>query len=260
MGGAVSPVRPYPILLRRVVGVGLLIYPILVVALWLWGPLPFWGAVYLAFLLELLPLLGLAQVPLADDEGAFPRIPVYLSSGAIILILGWAGLIIGTEVLGRAAMGLTRVGAGPLVLWAIGATVGVTAVQLGFLLGRVRLGIGESPLLHQLLPRTLPEKVVFAFLSLAAGMGEEIPYRGFAIPLLASLTGSEWTAALLSSLAFGMLHGYQGWLGVARTAAMGFLLSASFILSGSLWPAILAHALLDVVSGLVLGETLLRKV
>ena len=225
MGGAVSPVRPYPILLRRVVGVGLLIYPILVLALWLWWPLSFWGAVYLAFLMELLPLLGLAQVPLADDEGAFPRIPVYLSSGAIILILGWAGLIIGTEVLGR-----------------------------------VRLGIGESPLLHQLLPRTLPEKVVFAFLSLAAGVGEEIPYRGFAIPLLASLTGSEWTAALLSSLAFGMLHGYQGWLGVARTAAMGFLLSASFILSGSLWPAILAHALLDVVSGLVLGETLLRKV
>lgn len=252
--------RPYPSLLRRMVQAGVLGYPVLVLVLWYWVPLPFWGAAYLALLLELLPLLGLAQLPLADDEGSFPRIPVYLTSGAVILLLGWAGLVIGTGVLGREAMGLGGVGWVSLLLWTVGTTLAVMGLQLAFLLGRLRLGIGESPLLGQLLPRTYPERVVFFFLSLAAGLGEEIPYRAFAIPVLAALTGSDWAAALASSLAFGALHGYQGWLGVGRTAAMGFLLSASFLLSGSLWPAILAHALLDLVSGLVLGETLLRKV
>jgi membrane protease YdiL (CAAX protease family) len=185
---------------------------------------------------------------------------VYLSSGAIILLLGWGGLLIGTAELGRSAMGLEGVEPVPLLLWTLVAAVGILAVQLAFLLGRVRFGIREASLVHQLLPRTLPEKVVFSFLSLAAGVGEEMAFRGFAVPGLALLTGSSWGAALISSLAFGLLHGYQGWLGVARTGAMGLVLAGVFLVSGTLWPAILAHALLDLVTGLILGDTLLREV
>jgi membrane protease YdiL (CAAX protease family) len=252
--------NPYPTVLRRIVQAGFGVLPILVWGLWLWSPLGFWGCVYLALLLELLPILGLAQLPLADDEGPFPRIPVYLSSGAIILLLGWGGLLIGTAELGRAAMGLEAPEVIPLLSWTLAAALGILAVQLAFLLGRVRFGIRETSLLHQLLPRTLPEKVVFAFLSLAAGVGEEVAFRGFAIPGLALLTGSSWGAAIISSLAFGLLHGYQGWLGVARTGAMGLVLAGVFLVSGTLWPAILAHALLDLVTGLILGDTLLREV
>lgn len=250
---------PYPRALLRVVQAGLLAFPALVGALWLWSPLGFWGCVYMALLLEALPILGLAQLPLADDEGDFPRIPVYLSSGGIILLLGWGGLVVGTRDLGREAMGLAPVAGGALLFWTGAATAGVLAVQFGFLVARLRLGIRETQLLHQLLPRTGPEKVVFAFLSLAAGVGEEIAFRGFALPGLLLLTGSSWGGALVSSLAFGVLHGYQGWLGVLRTGTMGFVLAAVFILSGSLWPVILAHAILDLFSGLVLGDTLLRE-
>ena len=250
---------PYPKVLRRVVQAGLLAFPLLVWALWLWSPLGFWGCLYLALLLELLPLLGLAQLPLADDEGPFPRIPVYLSSGAIILLLGWGGLVIGTAEVGRFFMGLDRVSLGTLVGWSLFGTLGILGLQIAFFFGRLRLGIRETSLLHQLLPQTGSEKVVFVFLSLAAGVGEELAFRGFAIPCLVLLSGSGWGGALISSLAFGCLHGYQGWLGVARTGAMGFLLAGVFILSGSLWPAILAHAILDLVSGLILGDTLLRE-
>ena len=251
--------KPYPKILLRTVQAGVLVFPFLVWGLWAWTPLGFWGCVYLAFLCELLPLLGLAQLPLADDEGPFPRIPVYLSSGAVILILGWGGLVVGTGGVGREVMGLGPISVPALLFWTAGVTIGVHVLQFGFLLGRTWLGIRETPLLHQLLPRTGPEKVVFVFLSLAAGMGEELAFRGFAIPTLALVTGSEWGAALISSMAFGVLHAYQGWLGILRTGAMGLLLAASFILSGSLWPAILAHAILDLVSGLLLGETLLRE-
>jgi membrane protease YdiL (CAAX protease family) len=48
-------------------------------------------------------------------------------------------------------------------------------------------------------------------------------------------------------------------LGIVRTTCLGFLLAASFLLSGSLWPAVLAHTILDVLGGLVLGETLVRE-
>lgn len=252
-------VRPYPRLLLRIVQGGFLAYPFLVWALWAWSPLGFWGCMYLAFLLELLPLLGLAQLPLADDEGPFPRIGVYLSSGAVILALGWGGLIIGSGELGRDLMGMGPVQPVPLVLWTVGGTLGVFALQLAFLLGRIRAGIKETPLLHQLLPRTPPEKVIFGFLSLVAGVGEEIAFRGFAVPALLLLTGSGWGALLISSVAFGALHGYQGWLGVTRTGSMGFFLGTILLISGSLWPAVLAHVALDLISGLVVGDILLRE-
>ncbi len=251
--------NPYPSVLRKIVQAGFLFYPLLVWALWLWSPLGFWGCLFMALLLELLPILGLAQLPLADDEGPFPRIPVYLSSGAVILALGWAGLVIGTREVGREFMGLGGIGVGPVFFWSVVASLAVFLLQLAFLLGRLRLGIRETSLLGQLLPRTGTERMVFGFLSLAAGFGEEIAFRGFAIPGLVLLTGSPWWAALISSVAFGVLHGYQGWLGVARTGAMGFVLAAVFILSGSLWPGIVAHIALDLISGLILGDTLLRE-
>ena len=110
----------------------------------------------------------------------------------------------------------------------------------------------------QLLPKTRVEKAVFVLLSMAAGVGEELAYRGFLVPALTTVLGWSWGAALLSSAVFGLLHAYQGWLGIARTAALGFVLAASLILTGVLWPAILAHAILDVLAGIVLGESLVK--
>ena len=251
--------NPYPNVLLRIIKAGFLAYPLLVWGLWLWSPLGIWGCLYLAFLMELLPLLGLAQLPLADDEGPLPRVPVYLTSGAFILILGWMGLIIGTGEVGRDFMGLGPVEVSSLLFWALGVTVAIHLLLLVFFVGRRFLGVRESGLLDQLLPQTVWEKFLFGLLSLSAGVGEELAFRGFAIPALTLVTGSEWGGAILSSCAFGLLHGYQGWLGVLRTGIMGFFLAASFVISGSLWPAVIAHATLDLVSGLILGKTLLRE-
>ncbi len=215
-------------------------------------------ALFLALLMELLPALAVAQLPLVDEEERLPRVPVYLSSGAVILILGWGGLLLGVRRFGAEGMGLTNA---PAELVA-SVTVGITALVLGLmvvvLLIRKAAGLHESWLLVQLLPETPREKIAFAGLSLAAGMGEELAYRGYGIRALTMLLGWDWAAALLSSAMFGVLHAYQGWLGILRTGLLGLILAGSFLISGSLWPAIIAHAIVDLTAGLVLDDILTK--
>ena len=96
-------------------------------------------------------------------------------------------------------------------------------------------------------------------LSLAAGLGEELAFRGYALPLLADLGLGLWGAALATAVPFGAMHAYQGWWGFARSALLGAGLGASVVVSGSVWPAVIAHAGIDVVGGLWLGRWLLRR-
>jgi membrane protease YdiL (CAAX protease family) len=120
------------------------------------------------------------------------------------------------------------------------------------------LEIPESPLLEELIPRSGLEKVVFALLSFSAGFGEEIAFRGYALSSLSPFLGGGWGAALFTSTVFGILHAYQGPVGMARTTVLGFLLAVSFVVTGSLWPAITAHVALDLLGGLVWGNRLTR--
>jgi len=237
----------------------LFFFPVLALLFWVSTPLGFFGALYLAFLLELLPGLALAQLPLVDDEEPLPRIPVYLSSAAVILLIGGFGLVVGWGAFGLEAMGLHSMDWASLWLWVLGLTAAAMSLLGSFLLLRRGIGVSESSLLRELLPKTRAEKGVFILLSVAAGVGEEIAYRGFLIPALTGVLGWSWGGAILSSVLFGLLHGYQGWLGIFRTAALGFVLASSFIITGVLWPAIIAHAILDMIAGILLGEALVKE-
>ena len=118
------------------------------------------------------------------------------------------------------------------------------------------MGWDETRILLELLPRTAPEKGIFAGLSFIAGFGEEIAYRGFALAWTAQLVGSPIAAVGLTSLGFGLLHAYQGVLGVFRTGLLGALYAVSVVTTGNLWPAILSHIAVDLLAGLVLADTL----
>jgi membrane protease YdiL (CAAX protease family) len=91
-------------------------------------------------------------------------------------------------------------------------------------------------------------------LACTAGVSEEFLYRGFLIAvfvrLFADSTLSVWIAALLSSALFGIGHLYQGKRGIITTFIVGILFSAIRIWSGSLVPAMVAHAAVDLVAGL----------
>lgn len=209
----------------------------------------------LAILLVVVPVLSIVQLRYLDGVEIRP-LPVYMSSALTLLVLGGGCLAVGARRGGVRALGIVPLPPLALAAWSIGLTLGGLAVLLAFRGLAPLVGGGDSPLLRMLLPRTGRERAAFTGLSMVAGAGEELAYRGYTIPLLAVVTGPFW-AAVLSSAVFGVLHAYQGVIGIARTAVLGGMLAWGFLASGSLWPPVLAHAALDVLAGIFLAERLM---
>jgi membrane protease YdiL (CAAX protease family) len=91
-------------------------------------------------------------------------------------------------------------------------------------------------------PIGLPSLVLFGIVN---GAYEEMFLLGF---LLRGLRGYGLTVAIGVALLVRVLyHLYQGPLGAVYVAAVGAVFSVSYIASGRLFPAVLAHALWDIV-------------
>ncbi|NNF13243.1 MAG: CPBP family intramembrane metalloprotease [Gemmatimonadetes bacterium] len=225
--------------------------------LFLGAGLPLVDAVLLSVLLAVVPLLAMAQVPLAHGL-EIPRIPAYWSSIVTLGVVGAASWFVGSRDAGMAGVGLVSLPLSSLLAWTCALTVAGLAIIVAFRAAARSMGALDSDLLVQLLPTTDRERGVFALLSVAAGTGEELAYRGYVIPALTPVVGVVG-AAVLSTAVFGVVHAYQGVLGIFRTALMGGVLAWGFLASGSLWPAILAHILIDLIAGIAVGERLLVK-
>lgn len=111
--------------------------------------------------------------------------------------------------------------------------------------------------LADVMPRTRPEMALFGGVALTAGFCEECLFRGFFIWALSPWIG-WWGAAALSLAIFALGHLYQGWSGVIRTGLIGLLFTIVVAVSGSLWPAIALHAILDLGQG-VMARLALRE-
>jgi len=212
-------------------------------------------ALLVGVLFVAVPLLAVAQLPLVGGARV-ERLPAYWGSIAALWLLGSATWLVGTGSGGPAGLGLLGLPVAAFVLWSVGLTAGGLVLMVLFRVLAGWLGVRESPMLRDLLPLTRREQGVFALLSLAAGMGEELAYRGYAIPFLTPFLGAPG-ALVFTSAVFGALHAYQGLLGIVRTALLGGMLGWGMLASGSLWPAIFAHTAIDLLAGLVLGEKLL---
>lgn len=212
-------------------------------------------AVLGAVLLGGAPGLTVAQVPLAASV-PFERGSAYRSSIVSLWVVGTACWLVGTRDAGAGAIGLVGIAVVPFVLWTAGTTVASLGLMFAFRRIQIALRLPDTRILSELLPRTTSERRTFGVLSFAAGVGEEFAYRGYAIGLLAPAVGG-WPAAFLTSVAFGVLHAYQGPIGIVRTFVLGLLFAGVYLLSGSLWTVIFAHTLLDLVAGLLLADRLM---
>lgn len=131
-----------------------------------------------------------------------------------------------------------------------------TVVKIARSKGPRRIKMG-NPQVEKLVPHTRSELAWWVAASLSAGFCEELVFRGYLIWAFEPALGL-WGAAALSVVAFAAAHAYQGWKGVVATGVVGALLTLVVLVSGSLWPAIALHALVDIGQGLVawlvLGE------
>jgi len=115
-----------------------------------------------------------------------------------------------------------------------------------------RQGLGD--MVH-FLPHNRRDFRNFVAVSITAGIVEEIAYRGFVLWYLA-LFMPLWTAVIVSSVVFGLGHSYQGATGALRCGLVGLAFAALYVITGSIWLPIIAHALLDILQGAMVFEML----
>jgi uncharacterized protein len=116
---------------------------------------------------------------------------------------------------------------------------------LAWLLGQ--LGHPMAGEVGLLIPKDPTGQVVWFFVAITAGFCEEIAFRGYIMTRL-RLTfslNSWWLPTVLSAVAFGLCHSYQGGTGLIVITVYGGLFSLLYIYTGSLWPCIIAHFFQD---------------
>lgn len=113
-----------------------------------------------------------------------------------------------------------------------------------------RAALGE---VLYLLPQTSLERRLFRIVAVTAGVCEELAYRGF-VPWLVAAFAPPWAAVTITTVVFGLAHAYQGPMGIVKTGVVGAVMAGIVWWSGTLWPAMLLHAIIDVHGGIVGGR------
>jgi membrane protease YdiL (CAAX protease family) len=219
------------------------------------APTPWPARIWAVLLLVPLPVLASAQTRLIAEPQTVPRIPVYASSAISLWMLAFVTAPVSMlSGFTAADLGLRVPPPGPFLVAAAGVTV--AAIAILFIMSAA--GIRESPLTRRLIPVSRREKLAFTGLSVTAGICEEFVFRGFLLYILIALRGPTF-AVLLSSAAFGWLHAYQHPGGAFRAALLGALLCVPPLVTGSILPAVVAHAAIDIIAGLFLARRLVMR-
>ncbi len=174
---------------------------------------------------------------------------IVLVAEAVLVAVGLVvGRWIGTPILEHARVDL-RSG-----VWALAATLPLVAL----LFWSMRTGIAFFARLQKLVRETLvslfascslPELLL---ISIMAGIGEEVFFRGFLQGSLGRVV-DPWIALALVSALFGVVHAVS--LGYAIVAGLlGFYLGTLLLLTGNLFVAVAVHALFDFVALLMFSR------
>jgi membrane protease YdiL (CAAX protease family) len=214
-------------------------------------------------------LLLVAGVPLLSRATArrpelrmIPRPDLYLSA----MVSQWILTAVGVVVVLLAGPGFRAIGFRGIMLrdflfW-LGLVAGVSVLGLGLLLVLEHRGWWppEPDLVLLLMPETRREKLLAVLVvAPSAALCEEFLYRGYLLTQLSVWLGGNLWAWAISSLAFGLAHAYQGSNGMARAALLGGLLAFPVLSSGSIFPSVAAHFLIDAIAMAWLGPRFLSR-
>jgi membrane protease YdiL (CAAX protease family) len=222
-------------------------------------PWDFW--LIFLFLCVVLPWRGRERMRklLALPEAGRERIQLYISTilfqWALAAVVGWRGLARGMSFPELGVVNGSRV---PVLLLAAG---GALLIAVGHWMNLRRMASASHAaaeklraMAARLFPRSWLETVFYIALALTAGICEEFIFRGFVIAALFRAGLSAGMVILASSALFGFAHLYQGKGGSIGTGILGALFALARIAYHSLLPAVLWHAVLDVVAGLAFAR------
>ncbi len=204
----------------------------------------------LFFVLAITTFAGHTRAASSAFLGA-PRIPRYTSS----IVAEW--LLLGSVIAGiyvRRDFFLTTLKQRTHTLvqtLGFGAVIYLFSV---FALGLVRGIIQFTSIPHSvnldvilgMAPRTPAEFTLWFFLSLSAGVCEELIFRGYLMQQLTAWTTSPVAAILITGILFGCVHLYEGLGAILPLATLGIVYGfATRYFKGDLRPVIVAHFLQD---------------
>jgi len=135
---------------------------------------------------------------------------------------------------------------------ALGVGVMIVALVLVSMIGGALGERSADGAIRFLLPRSSLEVALWILVSVSAGICEEAVYRGYLQRQFAAITGHVTGGIILSGLAFGAVHLYQGVLRAVSIAILGMFLGVVAHWRKSVRPVMVAHALQDGIAPMLL--------
>ncbi len=166
------------------------------------------------------------------------------------------------------AMGFKAPVGGERNTWAIAISVLLGVLYIADLIWAVRKAVKnpdtqtEQDASTPFLPHHMREIPAYIVMCIAAGVFEEIMYRGYMVtyflPQYNQSSGWPILAAIAPAFLFSLAHYYQGWQAMMKILLLSMLLGLIFIVSESLYIVMGIHFTIDLAGGM-LAMRYLRK-
>ena len=209
------------------------------------------------FLLVLLPIMSLRSGEMSEEIGDLlpPKKHIYYTNG-LTLVIGALIVLTSWNISDRTWISLGW-------KWPdinIFVIVSITAVMI-FYLGDVLYGMISKNKIQQIeamsfvVPLNKNDYKHYIFLAFAAGICEEIVFRGFLVNYLFQLENyiyyAQYIAITIPAVVFAVSHLYQGLWAVFKIFIVALLFGVIFWYSKSLLIVVILHVMVDLISGLV---------
>jgi membrane protease YdiL (CAAX protease family) len=203
--------------------------------------------------------LAQQQVALNVSQAAASLIDLLMQLLDVVRLIGWGAL--GLYLLWRAgiklaSIGLTRRVAGKDIGLGFGlaALIGIPGLVLYFVSYKLGYSLAVQP---STLGDTWWRPITLTLSAFGNAFAEEALVIGFLLTRLRQLQVDENVSLLGAAVLRGSYHLYQGFGGFVGNLIMGLVFGRVWQRTNRLWPLVLAHTLLDVVS--FVGYSLLKN-
>lgn len=131
--------------------------------------------------------------------------------------------------------------------WALAFLLASNVILSGLAWFLARVGLPMPGEIGLLIPEDTIGRITWVAVSFTAGFCEEAAFRGYLMTRLRLIFNLQnWVIpTIVSSLAFGICHAYQGIPGFIVITVYGCMFALLYIRTGTLWPCVIAHSLQD---------------